>query len=243
MFKLTQKKRIIFKVVVIIMSIILLHVIVRVILLNKIDIHSNDFLSVVATETIFSYTSVLLLSYIVYLFLKKDFNKIQAQIASFAFTDGLTGLYNRHHLNAVLQESSGSTKEKDSKVAVAFLDIDDFKVINDTHGHSDGDCILKCLSKVLKKISRKDDTVFRYGGEEFIIIFSNMTYADALEKVKQIVTTIEDMEFECISKKVTVSIGLSHASGEHELSKLLNNADSALYMAKNDGKNCVKVFS
>ena len=124
-----------------------------------------------------------------------------------------------------------------------FIDIDKFKQVNDTLGHATGDCMLKILALKLKSSVRPSDILCRYGGEEFIIIISDISKERALAKAEQIRVDIQDMIFDCKQQSITISVGLSFGSRDDDINQVIEESDQALYIAKESGRNCVKVFT
>ena len=152
-------------------------------------------------------------------------------------TDPLTMVYNRHLLEKIVSENSLKIQSTGEQIAVAMLDIDDFKKINDENGHYTGDLTLYFLGQKLNKQTHEDDYVIRYGGEEFVLILRNCSVDDALARMEQFRADIESARD--IPVPFTVSIGVSGYKGDY--SETLMKADEALYKAKNTGKNKVVV--
>ncbi|MBR7801283.1 diguanylate cyclase [Undibacterium fentianense] len=153
--------------------------------------------------------------------------------------DGLTGLYNHTAIKEDLIAKMSSASRSVTCVAVAMLDLDDFKKVNDTYGHQIGDQVLRTLSHLLRQRLRKSDVVGRYGGEEFIVIFPNTTADVArmvLDKIRMMFATIHHMaeqgEF-CVG----FSAGIADSRQSTNPDDLLTIADAALYRAKHSGKN------
>jgi diguanylate cyclase (GGDEF)-like protein len=152
--------------------------------------------------------------------------------------DSLTKVYNRRALSSYLHEIC-SRENVNYEIHVLILDIDDFKVINDTYGHIAGDKILIFIANILRKTLRDGDRIFRYGGEEFVIVLNRI---DAI-LCKSITTRLLELVrknkliYKNQSMSVTTSIGTTcFKTGDTEDS-LMNRADKALYKAKNNGKN------
>ncbi|MDA3908159.1 MAG: GGDEF domain-containing protein [Sulfurimonas sp.] len=193
-------------------------------------------------ELFFSIASAISIIAILYLFIEKEIMRVNSKAVTYAFTDALTGLNNRHYLNDFIAKFT-SLRKYDSTFAIVFIDIDRFKLVNDTLGHSTGDCILKNLALSLQSVIRPGDMLCRYGGEEFMIIFCDIFKADALNKVEQIRDSIEKRSFDCKEQKITISAGISFGSRDDDITEVMEYSDKALYMAKNAGRNCVKVFN
>ena len=161
-----------------------------------------------------------------------------------ALTDTLTQLPNRRHGLDFLASEWAFSQSNALPLSCLLLDIDHFKRINDTYGHPAGDAVLRQLADLLKRVSRSEDLVFRYGGEEFAAVLPNANARAAAQIAERIRTLVERYDFlwQRKSLPVTVSIGVAHASGsEKDSQTLIQIADAALYQAKNSGRNRVVV--
>lgn len=160
--------------------------------------------------------------------------------------DSLTGLPNRYMLNDRLQQSINFADRYKNKMAVAFVDLDQFKLINDSMGHEVGDQLLLIMSKRLDSCIREIDTVVRLGGDEFVILLTNIENVDDIFLSMQRVLTAVAMP--CIINEidyvVTCSIGISiYPDNGIDPNTLLKNADSAMYKAKKAGRNNYQIFT
>ncbi|MFA4984030.1 MAG: diguanylate cyclase [Candidatus Omnitrophota bacterium] len=159
-----------------------------------------------------------------------------------AHSDSLTELWNHGYFRYLLQEDLEKAKATRGRLSLIMVDIDDFKIYNDTLGHQAGDKILKEVANLLKSHSRKMDSVCRYGGEEFAIIVpesqKNEVYLIA-ERLRQDIEKHSFLHEEILpKKKLTVSIGLaSFPDNASNAAELIFLSDQALYQAKNQGKN------
>lgn len=163
----------------------------------------------------------------------------EKQLKYLAFTDALTGAGNRNYLNNIVERYTESL----APCAIVFIDIDEFKLINDSHGHEVGDQILKACVSRLRSIIREDDNIIRFGGDEFIIITTS-TLDSELESITNRLKGIFSTHFKTTvgDFKVTASIGVAVSSGSMSAGNLLKNADIAMYSAKQVGKNNVVTF-
>ena len=156
--------------------------------------------------------------------------------------DGLTGLYNRRQFEISLEQEYNRTKRHPSDFSLAILDIDFFKKVNDTYGHQYGDYVLKTVSNIMKSSFRKTDLLYRYGGEELIMIMPETNIEGAVLPVQRLRRSVEEYDFDYngVKAKVTVSIGLTMNYQEFESpAEMLKSADEALYKAKESGRNRV----
>lgn len=160
-------------------------------------------------------------------------------IEEISLTDQLTGLYNRRHLDAVLETNSHITERYGVPFSIAIIDIDYFKHVNDTYGHQIGDYVLQTLSGILKRECRSVDVLGRWGGEEFLIILPNTEESEAESAAEKIRKSIELFPMEHVGNK-TASIGVS---GYHDnIIETIKRADEALYQAKTQGRNRVCTY-
>lgn len=160
-------------------------------------------------------------------------------------TDTLTGLLNRKTFDEKIaglllsSRSAGLGDLSNTKGScLAVLDIDHFKRINDRFGHLYGDEVLLLLSKLMHDIFREDDLLFRFGGEEFVVVLRNIDIADAINVFNRFRTVLERRVFPQVGK-VTVSIGVVAVGKQDMPSTIVQQADEALYEAKNNGRNRV----
>jgi diguanylate cyclase (GGDEF)-like protein len=154
--------------------------------------------------------------------------------------DELTGLYLRDVFDVVLRQKVEETKRNDQPLSLLMMDIDDFKIVNDTYGHQLGDNVLKKIGSAINSLVRKMDLPARYGGEEIAIIMPDANREQVFEVAERIRKEISQLKFEKFS--VTISIGIGIVSREIKTpEKLLKAADDALYQAKDKGKNRVVI--
>ncbi|MDD5116267.1 MAG: diguanylate cyclase [Candidatus Omnitrophica bacterium] len=167
-----------------------------------------------------------------------------------AHTDYLTNLWNHGHFQFILQTEMEKSKAIKTKLSLIAIDIDNFKIYNDTLGHQAGDKILKDLAQLLRNQSRKMDHVCRYGGEEFTIILPQTDQKEAYMIAERLRMDIQKFPFlnEEIfpNKKLTVSLGVaSFPENGQTPADLITSSDKSLYKAKNQGKNmtcCAPVY-
>lgn len=162
-----------------------------------------------------------------------------------ATQDSLTGAYNRHGLHKLLPNLIERSKENQTPLAVAMLDIDHFKQVNDTYGHDAGDMCLQNVARIIMQHLRKDDLLVRFGGEEFVVLLSDSNAEQAARASERIRLAVEN-ESILISHppaeqsiKVTLSIGVSTYALDKGFEYALKLADNALYRSKQAGRNCV----
>ena len=159
--------------------------------------------------------------------------------------DGLTGLYNRRQFEISLEQEHNRSKRHLSNFSLAILDIDFFKKVNDTYGHQYGDYVLKTVADLMKQAFRKTDLLYRYGGEELVMIMPETNIEGAIIPVQRLRRMIEEYDFDYnnVKVKVTVSIGLTMNYQEFNTpADMLKSADEALYKAKESGRNRVVLY-
>ena len=170
--------------------------------------------------------------------------EVAAQLEEKAFHDELTGLPNRSLLLERLADALHRASRHDRMVGVLFLDLDRFKVVNDSLGHSVGDELLSETARRLEQTIRPDDTVARLGGDEFVVVIGNMIRTtDALvaaERVRSAVAQPVTLGNE--STVVTTSVGIAIAFGDESPAELLQDADTAMYRAKEGGRDRAEMF-
>jgi diguanylate cyclase (GGDEF)-like protein len=163
-----------------------------------------------------------------------------------SITDSLTGLHNLRYIMAEGERIFEQAQKTGSPIAVLMFDIDYFKVVNDTYGHSGGDAVLRTLAEICHKSVRADDLIGRYGGEEFVIILPNTLLPRAREISERLRKDIETAPFhdgKGNSINLTISVGIycDNAVGR-SFQSALEDADIALYQAKHEGRNQIMVF-
>ena len=164
-------------------------------------------------------------------------------LEALAVTDGLTGLYNRKKLDDILAEQFARFRRNGRSFVVVMLDLDNFKSINDVHGHVTGDAVLANVATVLKQSVRNVDYVARYGGEEFVVVLVETALGTALDIAERIRSEVEVLRFGAMNAviPVTVSLGVTHCREDDEKpEQVLARADRALYDAKGAGRNQVQ---
>ncbi|NRR03289.1 EAL domain-containing protein [Brevibacillus sp. RS1.1] len=171
--------------------------------------------------------------------------KAEETIRYMAHYDSLTNLPNRTLFHEKLAEAMLKAKQKDEKIGVMFIDLDRFKNINDTLGHSIGDVLLQAVANRLICCLRKEDSVSRLGGDEFAIFLTGATHKEAGEIAQRIITSMsESITLDHIEIFITPSIGISmYPDDGDDIEALLKHADAAMYLAKEQGKNNYQFFS
>lgn len=165
------------------------------------------------------------------------------EMARLARTDSLTGLYNRRMFEGELDKALLRAGRTASRVAVAYLDIDRFKLINDTHGHATGDLVLIEFARRLRATVRVTDTVARLAGDEFVVLFEHLGSSEELAALgRKIVEAMRPCFLaDSLSLAVTTSVGLAVAAPGIGRDALLRQADEALYAAKAAGRDSYRV--
>ncbi|MDY6984353.1 MAG: diguanylate cyclase, partial [Pseudomonadota bacterium] len=172
-------------------------------------------------------------------------HELSNQLTYQATYDDLTGLVNRREFEDRLQEVIELAQERRSDNVLCYLDLDQFKVINDTCGHMAGDELLRQLAQELYRCVRRDDTLARLGGDEFAILLENCSLENAERAANNVRHAVQNFRFMWNDNMFTigVSIGLTLISQDGEsLSEVLRRADAACYAAKEAGRNRVHVF-
>jgi len=165
---------------------------------------------------------------------------VLAQANEVTYTDVLTFLPNRRKIMVDLQEEVIRSNRYRSPFSISILDIDYFKKVNDNYGHTTGDEVLRSVAARLREQIRHPDTIGRYGGEEFLIVLPSSEVEAATEQAARLCQRIRTLQVEANGHilSVTVSIGVAQFKvGEENWEQLLNRADTAMYQAKNNGRD------
>lgn len=171
--------------------------------------------------------------------------QMQCALRELVEQDSLTGLYNRHYGEICLRKVMEDAKEKSSAFSVAIADIDFFKKFNDNYGHDCGDLVLRKVSNILKKNMEKQGCAARWGGEEFLLVFSGKGLDTSLEEAEKISEKIRKLRMPYGDKElgVTVTIGIIEGNPQRNMDELIKEADQALYEGKESGRDRVQVGS
>jgi diguanylate cyclase (GGDEF)-like protein len=175
-------------------------------------------------------------SYIIF----DNYDKTNSKLALLASIDPLTLSGNRRALDIKLEKILISQKRAYSNVSLLLLDIDHFKKINDNYGHASGDKVLVELVALIQKHSRSLDDLYRYGGEEFILLPLNVNLAEAKPVAEKLCALIAESTF-VDNIAVTVSIGVAKYRADETAEAWISRADAALYLAKDSGRNRIVV--
>ena len=159
-------------------------------------------------------------------------------LSHLARTDRLTGLPNRAHLEAAFLQQHAAALRQGGRLSVVLLDIDDFKSVNDSHGHDAGDAVLRRFADLLRESLRHSDTVGRWGGEEFLMLLPGSGARAAQGVAEKLRQAVQAIDFPQVGTK-TASLGVACLQFEESLESLLRRADEALYAAKRGGRNRV----
>ena len=173
--------------------------------------------------------------------------RLQETLRSRSERDPLTDLYNRRHLELSAERELARATRHRHPLSFVMLDVDHFKVFNDTHGHDAGDAVLREVAQVLKRHTRTEDIACRYGGEEFLMVLPGCPLEDAYQKAEAIREAIAQLRVTSggtILSRVTASLGIScHPQHGERMDELIRAADAALYKAKAAGRNQIVATS
>jgi two-component system, cell cycle response regulator len=168
----------------------------------------------------------------------RELEKANATITEIMNIDPLTGLLNRRAFMEILRKSMAFSRRHGLPLSLVMSDIDHFKVVNDTYGHEAGDFVLKFISKILNKSCRVEDTVARFGGEEFLSLLPNTYASSAIHCADRLRRKIETVSVPNIADKISASFGVTEILSSDSEESFIKRADDALYEAKNKGRNC-----
>jgi diguanylate cyclase (GGDEF)-like protein len=194
---------------------------------------------VIATGcTLLLFLALLLLFLNIYLRREKQRNRSANRLLHMATHDALTGLPNRTLLADRFSQACSRTQRRDLTFSTMFLDLNEFKKVNDTYGHEVGDELLKALGDLLKECIRKEDTLSRISGDEFVILLENMSYENAERVAQKIQSKLaQPVLIRGIELTIGISIGIAvYPDDGTEMSELLKKADARMYEAKEQSK-------
>lgn len=203
----------------------------------KIDNYTKNVKNILYFNLLLSLSITIIISFVVFRIIKTYNNKLE----SMAFSDPLTDLFNRRYFEDEFLKIIKINNRVKQKCCISFIDIDNFKDINDTYGHKVGDLVLKQISNILKNNNREVDIIARWGGEEIVILFLNtditaaMTATEKLRKLIENDTVLRHL----ISSGVTASFGITAVKSDDDIDSVLNRADKAMYISKSNGKNTI----
>jgi diguanylate cyclase (GGDEF)-like protein/PAS domain S-box-containing protein len=167
----------------------------------------------------------------------------EAELAHLALHDALTGLANRALLTDRLNHALATTRRRDERLAVIFLDLDQFKIVNDSLGHGVGDELLRQVATRIKLVIRESDTVARFGGDEFVIVCDESSIAEVEQIAARVQQTVSRPYF--IAQQeigITASLGIAVADRHATTESLLRDSDTAMYSAKEHGRDRMEIF-
>ncbi|HUS72818.1 MAG TPA: sensor domain-containing diguanylate cyclase [Sedimentisphaerales bacterium] len=170
----------------------------------------------------------------------KLFEKIQRQ----ATTDGLTGLANHKTFYEILERELWRSRRYGGQISLIMIDIDNLKKINDTYGHRAGDKVIREVSRKIKDCIRQIDTAARYGGDEFAVILPNTSLTDAVVVAERMVDEVAHSPTTWKKEQIalSISVGLGQYDADTNPQDITSGSDRALYTAKQEGKNTVRIF-
>jgi diguanylate cyclase (GGDEF)-like protein/hemerythrin-like metal-binding protein len=173
----------------------------------------------------------------------RELDQLHAQLSALqrlCSIDALTGAWNRSHFEQIVAGELERSVHHRQPVSLVIFDIDHFKRVNDAHGHRAGDSVLRELVSVVRKTIRSIDTLFRWGGDEFVVIADSMGYRRGAALAEKIKEAVETHRFQIVGS-VTVSLGVAERLAPESAETWLRRLDSALYRAKDSGRNRVWV--
>lgn len=172
----------------------------------------------------------------------------EEEVQQLANIDGLTDIFNRGYFDSFLEQEWNRCKRLNMPLSLAIIDLDDFKLLNDTYGHQQGDECLKQVAAILEQYTKRpSDICARFGGEEFALVYGNTSSEQATTVINAIVEQLKQLnicnELSLPSKTLTVSIGLASVvpCSDYTIESMIKEADDLLYKAKATGKNLLCV--
>lgn len=174
---------------------------------------------------------------------KAELAGLLEKVTELATRDELTGVYNRRWLMEMLQKEKDRTDREGQPFCICLVDLDHFKRINDTYGHSAGDVVLKSFAHTTARTLRASDVVARYGGEEFLLFLPNTHLELAKISVERVRNELALTSFEGLPPelRITMSVGIAQYSSQESISELISRADQATYRAKAGGRDRIEL--
>ncbi|WP_070971906.1 GGDEF domain-containing protein [Vibrio sonorensis] len=171
-------------------------------------------------------------------------SRLVTTIYNTSIEDTLTRLYNRRAMEEFVPKDMARAIRHRENLSVVLLDIDNFKAINDTYGHQVGDSVLKTIARIVRHETRKEDSCFRYGGEEFLVLLPTTNTEQAVVVAEKLRKTIKRSNIlPTSSQDCTASFGVASYTNETNWQELVEKADKALYNAKMTGRNTVSIYT
>lgn len=168
-------------------------------------------------------------------------NHFQGRLEQMAQTDELTGLNNRRHFMTLARHDFAQHTRNGRPLALLMIDADHFKTINDDYGHEQGDQALRSLASIMKQELREADLPARFGGEEFVVLMPGTNLENAVNAAERMRKAVQEQSRAALPLTLTVSVGVAAAdSATKTIEHLIHKADTALYKAKQDNRNCVR---
>lgn len=174
----------------------------------------------------------------------EELERQKAALYQTSIMDQLTEVHNRTYIMSVFDDAFAHTKRYQQAFSCILLDIDDFKKINDTHGHQAGDAVLKATAQQIAGQLRETDFIGRYGGEEFLIILTHTNATEADKVAEKVRAAVAELKVGEQALCVTISLGVCDTDIDNSISSdaLLHKVDIALYHAKDNGKNRAVIY-
>lgn len=172
----------------------------------------------------------------------EEINLLQAELKEQSIRDPLTNAFNRRYMMEILEKELARAKRESKPFSLIMLDVDHFKEFNDEFGHQAGDLILNQLVELIQVHIRKEDTVCRFGGEEFVILLPKAQPEDAQRVAEDLRAACEGLELKYKGQLLNITISLGVVGGQWgntTVGEILKVVDESLYQAKNAGRNCV----
>lgn len=183
----------------------------------------------------------LVISAVVLLATSLTINRYQGRLEELAVTDELTGLANRRAFDLLIPQALGESRRAGEPLLAMMIDLDHFKSVNDGHGHAAGDALLRRVARVMQETLRASDLLFRWGGEEFLVVLKRTDLAQGRQLAERVRAAIEavSVPWDEAQLGVTASVGLALLGEGEPVDEVIRRADEALYEAKRQGRNRV----
>lgn len=166
--------------------------------------------------------------------------RINKQLENLATFDTLTGAYNRTKFEYFVTCETGKAKKYGTTFSIGIFDVDNFKKVNDVNGHDKGDLVLHDITTLIKNTIRATDRLFRWGGDEFIVLFPDLNIENALVVANKIIQAVQSYNFDIEGKAVSISFGVGSYDCYENMDQFISRVDKALLKAKANGKHTIE---
>lgn len=209
------------------------------------DIKGIEYFNIQAPENILVILSMICVIFLTFSLQLMNNSRLYYEVEYLATIDPLTKVYNRRRVEDIVQTQLCNHESDKKSLHLFLIDVDHFKKFNDNYGHVNGDSGLVHITNIIKRNIRRCDTVGRWGGEEFVVILPNLSRDEAIKIAARLVKSVCNEKLDLNGKlvEISISLGMATFTKSSSLQSVINQADIALYKAKEKGRNRLEVYS